>query len=83
MDFALTLADELPIWAPDCSQIVFPEPNPLFYENAPWGVTTRRDRLLTLITLASHSIPGTPKAIRGPHHHCPGPGRHVSHPAAA
>jgi len=66
MDFALTLADEVPLWAPDCPIIFFPEPNPLFYENAPWGVTTRRDRLLVLITLANHQIPGTPKPEKAP-----------------
>ena len=59
-DFALTLADELKLWSPDGLQLFFPEPNPLFYENAPWGVTTRRDRLLALITLAAHRIPGVP-----------------------
>ncbi len=59
-DFALSLADELQLWVKDATQLFFPEPNPLFYENAPWGVTTRKDRLLSLITLASHQIPGAP-----------------------
>ena len=63
---ALTLADEIPLWAPDCPIIFFPEPNPLFYENAPWGVTTRRDRLLALITLANYQIPGSPKPEKAP-----------------
>jgi transcription-repair coupling factor (superfamily II helicase) len=66
MDFALTLAEEVQLWAPDCPLIFFPEPNPLFYENAPWGVTTRRDRLLALITLANHQIPGSPKPEKAP-----------------
>jgi transcription-repair coupling factor (superfamily II helicase) len=57
-DHALSLADEIALWAPDCPKFFFPEPNPLFYENAPWGVTTRRDRLLALISLASQQIPG-------------------------
>jgi transcription-repair coupling factor (superfamily II helicase) len=61
MDYALTLADELQIWTPDSKRLIFPEPNPLFYENAPWGVTTRRDRLLSLITLASRQIPTVQK----------------------
>jgi len=60
-DFALNLADELPLWIPSSTRLFFPEPNPLFYENAPWGATTRRDRLLALITLAAHQIPGIPK----------------------
>jgi transcription-repair coupling factor (superfamily II helicase) len=65
-DFALTLADELPLWSDGRNQLFFPEPNPLFYENAPWGLTTRRDRLLALITLASHQIPGAPKSEIAP-----------------
>jgi transcription-repair coupling factor (superfamily II helicase) len=60
-DYALTLADELSLWLPDSSRHFFPEPNPLFYEQASWGVTTRRDRLLTLTELARQQIPGTPK----------------------
>ncbi len=60
-DFALNLISELPLWVPQGQTSLFPEPNPLFYENAPWGVTTRRDRLLALITLAAQQIPGTPK----------------------
>ncbi len=65
-DHALTLADEMQLWAPDCPQQFYPEPNPLFYENAPWGVTTRRDRLLALISLASHQVPAIPKADCAP-----------------
>src|SRR5512141_420328 len=36
-DHALTLFDELTLWAPGAARYYFPEPNPLFYENAPWG----------------------------------------------
>ncbi len=57
-DQALLLADELGTWAPAIPRLLFPEPNPLFYENAPWGLTTRRDRLVVLNTLASYHIPG-------------------------
>jgi transcription-repair coupling factor (superfamily II helicase) len=60
-DHALTLADELALWAPKLPRLFFPEPNPLFYENAPWGLTTRRDRLMVLTALAGHHIPGAPK----------------------
>jgi transcription-repair coupling factor (superfamily II helicase) len=65
-DHALTLADEMRLWSPDCPQYFYPEPNPLFYENAPWGVTTRRDRLLALISLASQQIPGIQKESHSP-----------------
>jgi len=39
-DHALTLFDELGLWLPDITRIFIPEPNPLFYENAP-GVKAR------------------------------------------
>jgi len=61
-DTALNLIEELSLWIPEISPLFFPEPNPLFYENVPWGVTTRRDRLLALITLAANQIPGTKKS---------------------
>ena len=57
-DHALTLADELTLWAPEILQLPLPEPNPLFYENAPWGANTRRDRLIVLTTLSASQIPG-------------------------
>ena len=60
-DHALMLADELALWAPNLPRLYFPEPNPLFYENAPWGLTTRRDRLMVLTRLASYLIPGVPR----------------------
>jgi transcription-repair coupling factor (superfamily II helicase) len=60
-DHALLLADELALWAPKLPRLFFPEPTPLFYENAPWGLTTRRDRLAVLTSLAGFHIPGAPK----------------------
>ena len=45
---------------------LFPEPTPLFYENAPWGLTTRRDRLQVLTSLADYQIPGSPKPALPP-----------------
>lgn len=57
-DHAFTIADELSLLAPNMNQSFFPEPGPLFYENAPWGERTRRDRLIALTTLASYHIPG-------------------------
>ena len=51
--------------------MIFPEPAPLFYENASWGETTRRERLNVLTTLAAYLIPGasapqTPPLIIAP-----------------
>jgi transcription-repair coupling factor (superfamily II helicase) len=56
-DHALTLLDELNLWLPDAPKRYLPEPNPLFYENAPWGESTRRERLAVLTTLAAYHIP--------------------------
>ncbi|MBN1538089.1 MAG: transcription-repair coupling factor [Anaerolineales bacterium] len=56
-DRALTLLDELALWLPNYPRLLFPEPNPLFYENAPWSDTTRRERLQTLTLLSSYHIP--------------------------
>lgn len=57
-DHALTLLDELSLWLPDAPRFYFPEPNPLFYENAPWNTTTRRERLLVLTAITTYHIPG-------------------------
>jgi transcription-repair coupling factor (superfamily II helicase) len=65
-DHALTLFDELALWAPGATRYLFPEPNPLFYEKAPWGRTTRRERLLVMTSLAAHHIPGTPAPVSSP-----------------
>ncbi len=70
-DHALTLMDELSLWLPGGPRATsqsevdlrfFSEPNPLFYENAPWGETTRRDRLAVLTALAAYHIPGAAPA---------------------
>jgi transcription-repair coupling factor (superfamily II helicase) len=58
VDRALTLLDELSFWAPEADRHVFPEPNPLFYEQAAWGSTTRRDRLQVITSLAQYHLPG-------------------------
>ena len=65
-DHALTLFDELALWAPGATRYLFPEPNPLFYEKAPWGRTTRRERLQVLTSLAAHHIPGAPQRAGSP-----------------
>src|SRR5215510_3672683 len=55
-DHALSLYDELSFWVKS-PRYHFAEPNPLFYEQAAWGVTTRRDRLQTLTALSSYHLP--------------------------
>jgi transcription-repair coupling factor (superfamily II helicase) len=54
-DHALALFDELGFWIKS-PRFHFAEPNPLFYEQAAWGVTTRRERLQTLTELSSYHL---------------------------
>ncbi len=56
-DHALALYDELAFWLPSAARYLFSEPNPLFYENAAWGNTTRRERLQALTVLAAYHLP--------------------------
>ena len=65
-DRALTLLDELSFWTLQAPKLYFPEPNPLFYEQAAWGTLTRRDRMQTLTLLASYHLPGAPKPEQPP-----------------
>ncbi len=65
-DHALTLFDELGFWAPETPRLYFPEPNPLFYEQAAWGTVTRRDRLQVLTMLASYHVPGAARPEKPP-----------------
>ncbi|MEW5939980.1 MAG: CarD family transcriptional regulator, partial [Chloroflexota bacterium] len=60
-DHALALFDELGFWLPDAPRYLFAEPNPLFYEQAAWGATTRRERLQALTALATYHLPFTTK----------------------
>ncbi|MFZ5878936.1 MAG: transcription-repair coupling factor [Chloroflexota bacterium] len=55
-DHALALFDELGFWL-QSPRYLFAEPNPLFYEQAAWGVTTRRERLQALTALATYHLP--------------------------
>lgn len=55
-DHAMSLFDELGFWAKS-PRYLFAEPNPLFYEEAAWGVTTRRDRLQVLTALSAYYLP--------------------------
>ncbi len=65
-DHAISLFDELAFWAPDSPRLLFSEPNPLFYEEAAWGSSIRRDRLLTLAALAQYHLPFGEKPISPP-----------------
>jgi transcription-repair coupling factor (superfamily II helicase) len=65
-DHALTIHDELRFWLGNGKRHLFPEPNPLFYEQAAWGNHTRRERLQSLTALASYHIPGAEKPISAP-----------------
>jgi len=56
-DRALLMFDELNFWLPDMPRYYFPEPTPMFYEQAAWGSLTRRDRLLGLGALARYHLP--------------------------
>jgi len=53
-----TLAfDEFGFWLGEGSLMLFPAPDPLFYEQGNWDPATRSSRLKTLITLAERAIP--------------------------
>jgi transcription-repair coupling factor (superfamily II helicase) len=60
-DHALALHDELGFWMSAGGRYLFSEPAPLFYEEAAWGPTTRRERLQALTALAAYSLPYTTK----------------------
>src|SRR3989304_4099669 len=51
-DRALAYFEELGMWSPQAEHLFFPEPSALFYENAPWSQTARRERLGALARLA-------------------------------
>jgi len=55
-DHALSLFDELGFWI-ESARFHFAEPNPLFYEQAEWGMATRRERLQSLIALSEYHLP--------------------------
>ncbi len=51
-DRVLSLAQELPHWAPQINVAVFPEPDPLFYERLPWDAGKRQKRAEILTQLS-------------------------------
>jgi transcription-repair coupling factor (superfamily II helicase) len=55
-DHALAMYDELGFWVKS-PRYLFAEPNPLFYEEAAWGVATRRERLQVLTALSAYHLP--------------------------
>ncbi|MCZ2123210.1 MAG: hypothetical protein LC108_13200, partial [Anaerolineales bacterium] len=64
-DHALALFDELGFWIKS-PRFLFAEPNPLFYEEAAWGVSTRRSRLQTLTALSAYHLPFVQKPAERP-----------------
>ncbi len=58
LDRVSTYLDEIHTWNPDTRRLVFSEPTPMFYEDAPWGNQTRKDRLETLLALSEYHLPG-------------------------
>lgn len=62
-DHALLLYDELGFWI-ESPHYHFTEPNSLFYEQAAWSVTTRRDRLQALTALSAYHLPFVEKPKR-------------------
>lgn len=65
-DYALGLFDEVGFWVGDTPRYHFAEPNPLFYEQAAWGVATRRERLQALTALARYHLPFAEKPEKHP-----------------
>ncbi len=56
-DQVLSYMEELNTWLPDAARQTFPEPNPLFYERAAWGISNRNERLRTLTRFALQHHP--------------------------
>ena len=65
-DHALTILDEVGFWTQQTSHRAYPEPNPMFYEQAAWGTSTRRDRLQALGLLALYHLPSAPRPASPP-----------------
>lgn len=61
-DRSLAYFEELNLWTPEIERLYFPEPSALFYENAPWSETARRERLSVLARLVAPN-PAKPLVI--------------------
>src|SRR5512143_812602 len=64
-DHALSLYDELGFWL-QSPRYLFAEPNPLFYEQAAWSATSRRERMQALAALAAYQLPFVEKPSVAP-----------------
>jgi transcription-repair coupling factor (superfamily II helicase) len=53
LEQANNMAEQLLAWDPTLKVLTYTEPNPLFYERAPWGPRTTRSRLRVLSTWAA------------------------------
>lgn len=58
LDQATNIAEQLLAWDPALRVQMYSEPNPLFYEHAPWGPRSTRGRLSVLATLAQMDTEG-------------------------
>ncbi len=65
-DHARSLTDELAFWLPFTKIQLFPEPTPLFYEDAGWGQATRLERIRTLVSLSKYHLPYLDKPALAP-----------------
>ncbi|MEA4812558.1 MAG: transcription-repair coupling factor [Anaerolineaceae bacterium] len=65
-DRALALFDELNFWLPDSNNQYFPEPNSLFYEDLPWSMSTKLERLAVLASLGRSWLPGETTSPQAP-----------------
>lgn len=65
-DQALAAVDELNFWMPNSAPRIFPDPTPMFYEQAAWGSATRRDRLQVLTMLAGYHRVPSQKPVANP-----------------
>ncbi|HEY43200.1 MAG TPA: hypothetical protein G4O11_04380, partial [Anaerolineae bacterium] len=61
-DRLIALMEEIPAWDPELNLLTFPDPNPLFYEQAPWSHSTIRHRVTCLAALTADRIPGSPSS---------------------
>lgn len=62
LDQATNIAEQLLAWDPSLRVMMYAEPNPLFYEHAPWGPRSTRARLTVLAALAHHDYGSTQDA---------------------
>jgi len=57
MDRSLVVDEEIRFWLPDQEGVIFPEPDPLYYEDIAWSAKTRQERLKVLVRLAAVQRP--------------------------